>query len=285
MADEGTTTLITGASGGIGLEMARILAERGDDLVLVSRRHEPLARAAEELRSRHGVEVHVLAADLAEPGAAARVFAFTEAEGLSIGRLINNAGVGLFGEHLSLDVGAANAMLQLNINALCELCLLYGQQMRARGSGQILNVASTAAYQPTPFFAAYGASKSFVLNFSEALAKELETEGVSVSCLSPGPTDTSFFANLDERGIENGHFQASSRHDARRVAEVGVALMLAGRLSKIVGTVNTLRAFSGRLAPRRVVAAVSKRLMQPKRGSVTWAPSRSEQRRSAASRP
>ncbi len=264
--------LITGASSGIGLEMARILAERGYDLIVVSRNATRLETLAETLRSETGVTVHSYATDLAKAGSARRVFDHTQERGLEIDTLINNAGVGLFGEHLSVDLDASQAMLQLNVVSLCELCGLYGQAMRARGHGRILNIASTAAYQPTPYFAAYGASKSFVLNFSEALAKELEKEGVTVSCLSPGPTDTGFFNAMDERGIHNGHFDKGGRHDARRVAEMGIDIMLAGKLSKIVGTVNALRSFSGRLAPRSVVASISKRLMKPKTGSVVWQP-------------
>lgn len=275
MEDSRKTALITGASGGIGLEMARNLAARGFDLVLVSRNEQKLEQLAAQLRREPGRRVETLAVDLAEPGSARHVFEKTQARDLPIDALINNAGVGHFGEHLSLDLDASRSMLQLNVLSLCDLCQLYGQEMRRRGHGRILNVASTAAYQPTPFFAAYGASKSFVLNFSEALAKELEGTGVTVSCLSPGPTDTGFFAGLDERGVHNGHFDKRGRHDARAVAAIGIELMLSGKLSRIVGTLNTLRALSGRLAPRSVVATVSKKLMQPRSGSVEWAPPRS----------
>ena len=266
--------LITGASSGIGLEMARILAARGYDLVLVSRNAARLEARAQTIASETDAKVQTLAVDLAESGSARRVFHFTAEQGLEIDVLINNAGVGLFGEHVSLNLDASQAMLQLNVTSVCDLCLLYGQEMRARGRGRILNVASTAAYQPTPYFAAYGASKSFVLNFSEALAKELESEGVTVSCLSPGPTDTGFFHAMDERGVHNGHFDKRGRHDARKVAEMGIELMLAGKLSKIVGILNALRSFSGRLAPRSVVASISKKLMTPKQGGVVWQPSK-----------
>lgn len=270
MEKKNGVALITGASSGIGLEMARLLAKRGYDLLLVSRNAERLAALAESLQSESDVAAHICAIDLAKAGSARDLFDFTRERGLEVELLINNAGVGHFGEHLSVDIESAQAMLQLNIISVCELCSLFGQEMRTRKRGRILNIASTAAYQPTPYFAAYGASKSFVLNFSEALAKELETQGVTVSCLSPGPTATGFFDSMDERGIRNGHFEKGGRHDARRVAQIGVDLMLAGKLSKIVGTVNAMRSFSGRLAPRAVVASVSKRLMQPKQGSVVW---------------
>ena len=272
MKKKSGVALITGASTGIGLEMARLLAERGYDLLLVARNTTRLEALAESLKKEAGVTAHTFTVDLAKADSARQVFDFSRQHGIEVDTLINNAGVGLFGEHLTVDPEAIRDMLQLNIISVCELCNLYGQEMRARGRGQILNVASTAAYQPTPYFAAYGASKSFVLNFSEALAKELEDEGVTVTCLSPGPTATGFFDSFDERGIHNGHFDKGNRHDARHVARIGIDSMLAGKLSKIVGTVNALRSFSGRLAPRRVVASVSKQLMQPRRGSVVWQP-------------
>jgi short-subunit dehydrogenase len=146
--------------------------------------------------------------------------------------------------------------------------MLYGAEMKARGSGRILNVASTAAYQPTPFFAAYGASKAFVLNFSEALAMELADHGVTVSCLSPGPTDTGFFAEIEARGVSSAHFDRAARHDARTVAQIGLDMLDAGALSRIVGAKNKLRAFSARLAPRAVVARFAKNLMRASAGPV-----------------
>ena len=256
--------LITGASSGIGLELARQLAARHVDLVLVSRDQAQLEKIAQPLRAEHGVSVHVLGADLATPAAAARVFEFTRAEGIAVDWLINNAGVGLYGEHLDLDIDGIASMLQLNVTALGELCFFFGKEMRARRSGRILNIASTAAYQPAPFFAAYGASKAYVLNFSEALAKELEDAGVRVSCLSPGPTATAFFRGVDEGGIENGHFDKSDRADPRVVAAIGLELMESGKLSKIVGPLNFLRTWSARFASRAMVASISKKLLAPK---------------------
>jgi len=259
--------LVTGASNGIGLEMARLLAALEYDLVLVSRNTGKLSQVADTLRKNHQVNVQVCAADLSEPGSAVRVFEFVAGQGLEVDVLINNAGVGLYGEHLELDLSDLDRMIQLNITSLIDLCLLFGQRMKSRGQGRILNISSTAAYQPAPYFAAYGASKSFVLNFSEAFAKELEDYGVTVSCLSPGPTDTSFFARVDALGIQNGHFDKGDRVDARTVAAIGIKMMMAGRISKIVGVKNYLRAWSGRLASRAMVARVSKNLLMPERKS------------------
>jgi uncharacterized protein len=259
------TALITGATSGIGREMAQQLAALNCDLVLVSRRAEELEKLADEIRARHPVAVDVIAADLAVAGAAVRVFEAVRQRNITVDWLINNAGVGVYGDHLDLDLPSVESMLQLNVVAVSDLSHLFGAQMRARRSGRILNIASTAAYQPSPYFAAYGASKSFVLNFSEALAKELEDYGVSVSCLSPGPTATSFFRELDAQGVQNGHFDLRDRDDPAAVARMGIELMLGGGLSKIVGVKNFLRTQSSRLAPRSVVAGISKRLLAANR--------------------
>ncbi|HEY0464202.1 MAG TPA: SDR family oxidoreductase [Polyangiaceae bacterium] len=256
-------SIVTGASAGIGFEMAKSLAGLSHDLLLVSRDEGKLQRAAARIRELHpAVTIHTLAVDLATPDAAQRVFEWTEALGVEVDVLINNAGVGVYGEHVELERTALSRMFQLNVTSLCELCLLYGQQMKARGRGRILNVASTAAYQPTPFFAAYGASKAFVLNFSEGLAKELEDFGVTVSCVSPGPTDTAFFADLDGRGISNDHFEKGTRDQASDVARIGIETLFSGRLSRVVGTKNFWLTSMNRFAPRSVVARFAKGLMR-----------------------
>jgi short-subunit dehydrogenase len=262
------TALITGASSGIGRELARLLAARKHPLVLVGRSQARLEEVADEVAAAHGVPVQVLAVDLARPGAGREVFDFTRARGLEIELLINNAGVGLYGEHADIPLERLDQMLQLNVGTLCDLSLLFGAAMKQRKAGRILNVASTAAYQPTPFFAAYGASKSFVLNFSEALAMELRDHGVMVSCLSPGPTDTGFFGEMDATGLRNAHFAKDGRHDAKAVAAVGLDMLMTGQLSRIVGTQNYLRALMSRFAPRAMVARISKGIMRATPGAV-----------------
>jgi short-subunit dehydrogenase len=241
--------------------MAQQLAARNCNVVLVSRRQEELEKLAGELHTRYTVAVDVIVADLSVAGAAAQVFETVRQRQITVDWLINNAGVGIYGDHIDLDLPSVESMLQLNVVAVSDLSHLFGAQMRARRSGRILNIASTAAYQPAPYVAAYGASKSFVLNFSEALAKELEDYGVSVSCLSPGPTATAFFRDMDARGVENGYFDLRDRDDPAAVAAVGIELMLSGGLSKIVGVKNFLQTQSSRLAPRAVVAGISKRLL------------------------
>ncbi len=259
-----TTTLITGGSGGIGLEMARQLAARGHRLVLASRDAQRLQRVARDLHRAHGVDVRICAIDLSSPGAAQHLFDATEGAGLRIDALINNAGFGVVDEHVTIDAGQLHRMLQLDVVAVAELCHRFGAAMKQRHSGRILNVASTAAFQPTPYFAAYGAAKAFVLNFSEALAKELEDHGVGVGCLCPGPTDTAFFDAVDPRRIAGGHhFGKASRADPRAVASAGVDLLLGGGLSRVVGLTNRVMVLGNRFVPRAVVAAVSKRLLRP----------------------
>jgi len=269
-----TFSIVTGASSGIGLEMARQLAARSHNLILVSRNHEKLQQAASAIRQGFPKTViHTLAVDLATPDAPKRVVEFTQELGVEVDVLINNAGVGLYGDHLEMDLEKLTSMLELNINALCKLCLFFGQQMKLRGNGHILNISSTAAYQPTPYFAAYGASKTFVLNFSEAFAKELEDFGVTVSCVSPGPTDTAFFGEMDQRGVETDHFDKRERDTALHVATIAIEAMFSGRLSRIVGTKNFWRAWATRLIPRTLAANYAKALM------------RSPHRRSESSRP
>jgi len=258
--------LVTGASSGIGREFARLLAAHGHPLVLVARDQTRLAKVADSLRAEHGVEVWTIAADLARADAAREVFAYTRWHGIEVELLINNAGIGLYGEHAALSLDRVDRMLQLNVATLCAMCQLYGAGMKARRSGRILNVASTAAYQPTPFFAAYGASKAFVLNFSEALAMELEDHGVTVSCLSPGPTDTGFFGEIDTRSAQPAYFAKAGRHDARAVAEIGLKAMLAGKLSTIAGARNALTVWALRFAPRSGAARISKRVMRASGG-------------------
>jgi len=259
-----TTTLITGGSGGIGLEIARLLASRGHRLILVSRDSVRLNSAAQELRQAYGAEVHSHAIDLSEPGATKTLVLHTEQKSLRIDCLVNNAGFGMVDEHIDIDPNHLHRMLQLNVVAVAELCQVYGALMKQRRDGRILNIASTAAFQPTPYFAAYGASKSFVLNFSEALAKEMEDYGVSVSCLAPGPTDTAFFDGVDPQRIDGGHFfRKSARADPSVVAQQGVELMLRGGMTHVVGAINRFMILGNRLAPRPVVAAISKHLLRP----------------------
>jgi len=255
-------TLITGATSGIGFEMAKILAKKGKNLFLASRNLKKLNKINLDFEKKYKISVEILSVDLSKSNLAKLIYEFAEKNKMNIEALINNSGIGIYGEHAELYYENISEMLQLNIISLTELCSLFGAKMKAVKSGKILNIASAAAYQPTPYFAAYGASKSYVLNFSEALAKELEDHNVSVSCLSPGPTDTGFFNKIDKDDVKNPHLGKGVRTSVIDVAEIGIDAMEKGKLSVIVGTMNKLRTFSARFAPRSAVASISKKIMK-----------------------
>jgi uncharacterized protein len=181
-------TLITGASAGLGAEFARQCAARGEELALVARRRDRMEALAAEI----GGKIHIFEADLAREGAAASLIAELAAEGLSVGTLINNAGFGLGGRFADRPLGRLSEMIDLNVRTLTELCHLVLPGMRAAGKGAILNVASTAAFQPGPNMAVYYATKAYVLSFTEALHHELKDTGIKVSALCPGPTTSEF---------------------------------------------------------------------------------------------
>jgi short-subunit dehydrogenase len=188
------TTLITGASSGIGEAFARRLAERGDNLLLVARSEDKLINLCNELGRVKSIHAQYFAIDLSQPESPARLFAETEKRNLQIELLINNAGFGSMGEFATLPLRTELNMIDLNVRALVELTHLFLQPMRARKSGQILNVASTASFQPVPYMTTYAATKAFVLSFSEALWEENRAYGIEVMALCPGVTETGFFA-------------------------------------------------------------------------------------------
>lgn len=252
---------ITGASGGIGEEFARLLAAEGHDLILVARSEEKLARLKVDLEQAHLITCHIMTADLAAPGAAAKLVGEMEQRGLASDVLINNAGFGTYGPFLDIDLAPQRGMLDLNIVALTELTHLLARGMKSRGTGRILNVASTAAFQPMPIMAVYAATKAFVLSLSEALANELAGTGVTVTCLCPGPTATGF----QDRAAMHGSrlFQGRNIMDARTVARIGWTAAQRGKPLVIPGLWNWLLAFSIRLSPRRLVPFIVRRMVDP----------------------
>ncbi|MFT3691921.1 MAG: SDR family oxidoreductase [Kofleriaceae bacterium] len=258
------TALVTGCTSGIGKELADILASRGHDLVLVSRNRARLEALSTELVTKYPIRTTIVVADLDQPGAAK--FVVGETAGLAIDILVNNAGIGMYGAIADVDVAAQTKMIQLNSVTPSELCAFYVKGMVERGRGQILNITSTVAYQPTPWMAAYGASKVFLLNYSEALAKEVEGAGVTVTAVSPGPTKTEFFTRLDADATTVSHFAGDKQDSPRRVAEIAIKALDHKRLSKIVGVKNFWLASSSRFAPRSTVAKISKSIMAPQKG-------------------
>lgn len=222
----GNTALITGASAGIGEELAWIHAEKGGDLVLVARREDRLNALAEAIRDEHKVDVVVLTADLGEAGAANRLVTSLKRRKRQIDVLINNAGLGAHGAFHESSLERQQQMLQVNMVALTELTHLLVQGMVQRGQGQILNVGSTAGFLPGPLQAVYYATKAYVNSLSQALANELQGTGVTVTVLCPGPVATEFQEVADMGGVKGFDFAA----DARSVAECGYRAMEKGRL-------------------------------------------------------
>jgi short-subunit dehydrogenase len=249
------TALVTGASAGLGAEFAKLCAAGGYDVVLVARSGARLAELAAGLTGTYGVAARPMAADLALPSAPAEIFA--QMNGTPVDLLINNAGFGLRGAYAETDWVREAGMLQVNVVALAHLSKLFLAGMTRRGSGRILNVASTAAFVPGPFMAVYYASKAFVLSFSESLANEVAGTGVTVTALCPGPTRTEFAVAA---GITGSNLFHGPTMDAAEVARVGYDAMMAGKSSVIAGARNRWMMRGAGLIPRSWVAARTRRL-------------------------
>ncbi len=254
--------LVTGASGGIGLELARILAREDHDLFLVARSVPELERLATELREQFGVTVEVIRSDLSDLAAVPQLFEAVAQRGAEINVLINNAGFGLAGRFDQTDGGRELEMIQVNIAALTELTKLFLPGMITRGSGRIMNVASTAAFQPGPLMAVYYATKAYVLSFTQAVAEEVRDTGVTLTALCPGPTHTGFANVANMQGTRL--FNSPLTMGARGVAEYGYRAMMRGERVAIPGVFNRLGAFATRLAPRRLLTKLA-RLAQENR--------------------
>jgi short-subunit dehydrogenase len=257
MTQSHPTALITGASTGIGYELARLLARDKYRLVLVSRNRARLEQRAKELHQLGSPDVRIIARDLAELEAPDEIFAETERAGLRIDVLVNNAGFGVRGPFAKTNLDDELEMMQLNVVALVHLTKLYLPQMLARKSGRILQVASTAGFQPGPFMAVYYATKAFVLSFSEAIYEELRGTGVTVTCLCPGATETEF---ADRAGMRSSKLFQMRVMDARSVATQGYRGMLAGKPLVITGARNWLVAQSVRFSPRWLVRKIVRKM-------------------------
>jgi short-subunit dehydrogenase len=249
------TALITGASGGIGYELAKLFAQDRYNLVLVARSAETLNQLAAELQTQHGVRVTVAPVDLGEPSAPRFLFDQLRREGINVDILVNNAGFGTFGEFAQVPEKEILDQIQLNITALTRLTKLFIPPMLERRSGRIMNVASTAAFQPGPLMAVYYATKAYVLSFSEALANELRGSGVTVCCFCPGATNTGF---AKRAGIEGSRLFKIGAMNVETVARDGYRGLIAGRTVVISGVRNWLVAESVRFAPRKIVTAISR---------------------------
>jgi len=254
----GQRALVTGASSGIGEVFARQLAERGANLVLAARSQDKLDALAQELQERFGTSVEVRACDLSEPGAGAALAARLAERDVRIDVLINAAGFGLFGQLHEADPARTSQQVRLNVDALTELTCALLPQMRARNRGAIVNVASTAAFQPVPYMAVYGATKAYVLSFTEALWAETRGTGVLVTALCPGATDTPFFDTASE------HASIGHRMSPEHVVAAALSALERRRCSITPGLRNRLLAGAPRLTPRQTVVRISARTMRPK---------------------
>ncbi len=251
------TALVTGASGGIGLELARLLAADRIDLVITARSADKLEALASELRQRHAVDVQVIPSDLAKPGAATRIAAELNRREIHTDVLVNNAGFAQYGPFAESDLEQLMSMLQVNMAALTELTRQLLFPMVERRWGRVLNVASTAAFLPGPLMAAYYATKAYVLSLSIALNEEVRGTGVSVTALCPGSTESGFQARaaMEESQLVAGRKLSS----ASEVAQVGFAAMKAGTPIAVEGRRNRVVAFATRLGPRPLTARVAMR--------------------------
>ena len=257
--DPGTTCLITGASSGIGAEIARELAARGLGVTLVARREERLRELADELVDAHGIEAEVVTGDVSKERSRKAIFNEVERRGLTVEVLVNNAGFGSGGRFTSLDAEKEASMVRTNCEAVAAFCGRYLPEMEQRGRGAVLNVASLIAFQPVPFQATYGATKAFVLSFTDALHEEMRGKGVTVTAVCPGPVHTEFgeqggFGGADER------IPGPLWLEADKVAREAVRALENGDRITVPGAGNQIAALWGQHLPRSVLLPLVKRL-------------------------
>jgi len=250
------TVLVTGASSGIGVELAKCFAGDGSRLVLVARSKDPMEKLAAELRDKHKVEVIVLPADLAQPETSEKIFSELQAKGVAVDVLINNAGFGLQDSFAQLSLQRQLEMIQVNVTALVELTGLFLPQMIQRRRGGVLNVSSVAGFLPGPNMAIYYATKAFVTSFTEALGEELLETGVTTTALCPGPTESNFGAVA--RGNRMRKVK-TPKMSARAVAEIGHSAFRSGKFIVVPGAWNKLLVFLMRIVPRSILRKAVKR--------------------------
>ena len=256
------TALITGASGGIGYELAKVFARNAYDLILVARSTDKLQHVQTELTQTHPIQVRVISQDLSQPESPLALFENVQQQGLTVDVLVNNAGFGDYGPFAKCDWVRHNSMLQLNMVTLTHLTRLFLPPMLERGYGKILNVASTAAFQPGPFMAAYYASKSYVMSFTEALAHEVKDTGITATVLCPGPTrGTDFQARARLGDVD--FFKKLKLPEAAAVAQFGYDALERNQVVAVHGLFNRLLVFTNRITPRRAVTNAVGQLQAP----------------------
>ncbi len=252
--------LITGASSGIGKQFAYLLAEKGYNVILVARSEDKLKEVANGIRMKYTVKVIYIVMDLSEEGSARRLFNKVMEKGISVGILINNAGFGKFGDFFKYSSDIYERMILLNVLTLTNLTYLFGNNMAENGGGKILNVSSTAAFQPLPHFAVYAATKAYVLSLSEALHYEFMNKHVTVTALCPGPTATNFGVIAETRNTKM--FNPSGTMDANEVARVGLDALFKGKSFEIAGRFNKFLAFFVRCLPSSLVIKIATKALK-----------------------
>ncbi|MBT3605409.1 MAG: SDR family oxidoreductase [Candidatus Latescibacteria bacterium] len=251
--------LITGASSGIGLELARIFAADGVDVILSARSEDKLQALARELVVQHSVKAEVVVSDLSVQDSAKTLYEAIKEKGWEVDYLVNNAGFGVFGEFAETKWEDEAAMLNVNVVALTHLTKLFMPYFIQRRSGRIMNVASTASFQPGPLMAAYFASKAYVLSFSEAISNELKGTGVTVTALCPGATETGFQSAAGATGSRL--FETRKLPTGADVAKYGYKAMQKGKRVAVHGVINKVLAQSNRFAPRSLSMAITRMLI------------------------
>ncbi len=251
--------VVTGASSGLGAEFARQLGAKGYDLVLVARRKDRLDELASQIHRDHQARVLTFERDLSETNAGGRLVSDLDREAIAPVLLVNNAGIGQHGAAVDLSIAQALHMIRLNVGALTELALELGKRMALRGSGAIINVASTAAFQPTPYFAVYAATKAYVASLSQALSCELSPRGVRVLAHCPGPTRTEFFS---ANGVDVGAYESMAM-STERCVRVALRALERRRWLVVPGFLNRLGAWAAQVMPTWLVIRVAARVMRP----------------------
>lgn len=255
-----TTVLITGASSGIGKAFAELFAKQNYRIILASRSESKLSRLATELQRKHGVQTLTVPVDLAQRDSAQ--WLYDQLQGQSVDVLINNAGVGSYGFLHQMDVRTEQEMLQLNVQSLSQLLMLFLPEMVRRGSGRILNVGSTTSFYACPLSANYSASKAFVLSLTEAVANELQGTGVTITALCPGATGTEFFRKAKMDGQKVSDPKALMSPD--KVAQIGYAALMQGKVFVVPGMQNWLLTQAPRLFPRKFVTRITRSVLEQK---------------------
>lgn len=257
---ENQTVLITGASGGIGYELAKQFAKNGFNLVLVARSKDKMEELKTGLEGKYKIGIKVISKDLARVGAANELFEELQSGNVIIDILVNNAGFGVYGKFYEKDMNRQEEMIQLNISSLTTLTRLFLPGMITRSRGKVLNVASTAAFQPGPLMAVYYATKAYVLSFSEALSNELNDTNVTVTALCPGPTESGFqkAASIEKaRLVRTGIVPTSEK-----VAIYGFNALMEGKTVAVEGILNKILVFSVRLTPRKLITSIVRKLQE-----------------------